>query len=1475
MGIAAVTVALVSFVLAKAAAQTPGTLPTRFQHLTQQDGLVQTAVVAITQDSLEFLWFGTWDGLYRYDGTGLRRFAPLAFDSTSLVYSSVKGLATGAGGNVYVSTDGGGLDLYDARTETFRRACHAFGTPCNTGDRTTQSLGNTPYGTFFDQPSGLLSRIDPKHETISTVNADATRLDGRAFAYAAAPDGRLWVGTLSGYLHAFGANGALRRTELRDAGGAPTFDPIRGLHYDAGSRLYVATDGGLRVLDLATGAMLPIPEALRRRRCTAITPGVAGELWIGTWEGLVRLDPAHGQVTEYRHNPRNPTSLLAGEVYSLYLDRQQVLWVGTRTGVSRLPLTGARMGGRFDEAYDLENASPAGVWHFCKTRDGDLWVLLERGIDRYDPSGRLVRTYLPRELGIGTAADNTLATLRSLHLAADGTLLVQGIQGEPRGYQLARFDPVLGQPRGQVAFTSANTSDYGDSPLPALRNDGQPQVWSRVAGQRCPTRYVDSLQRYVRYCPPADSPEDSVRQTFSTVVQARNGLTYFGAYQSGILVFDSRADTWRRYRYNQNDPRGLPSDIVLDLAEDSRGGIWAGTYGAGLSRLDPEAGTFVHYDSKNSALANEVVYSVVVDARDRVWVATNYGISVLDQGTGQFFNFGLEHGLQNMEFNAAAKYVAADGEVFFGGISGFNRFYPDSLLSHGRAAPVVLTGVNVRGEPWSSPGAPAAPFLSALSLAAAERDVEISFAALEFAFPAATRIRYRLVGYAEDWTEAGPRRSVSYTNLDPGRYRFEVQAANGTGEFDGATATLDIDIRWPWWRTWWAYGAYALLVGGAAYILYGFRQNRLRERQRLVRQRAEAAQLRELDRVKTNFFTNVSHEFRTPLTLISGPLDDLLRTDELALLPPRHRQNLTLARENAGRLNELVEELLDISQLEAGHLRSRPSAIEVEPFLELMLYEHRQLAARKGVRLRVEGIGEDLPTVTADPQHLQRILGNLVSNGIKFTPSGGQVVLEVRVGGVSSAAHSLEPVERGPAACVHFTVRDTGRGIPAADLPNVFDRFYRVDESDASRTIGTGIGLSLARELARLEHGELNVTSTEGSGSRFSLSLPLSRGAEADVREDAGPALANPAPITVPIEALPRSPMPTAFVQPANHLPHGFTPAPVPATSLVPASTRASAPATAAVLAKDLIRLPDAEDERPSVLVVEDHARIRAYIAQQLSDDYRVLEAADGAEGILIAEQFLPDLIVSDVMMPIKDGLELCDTLKASVHTGFIPIVLLTARSARHQRLEGLRHQADAYLTKPFDAEELALVIDKLIQERRRWRERLVGAGRVSLGLDAAGKVTVLPEGAFAASSSDADASESDAGKSDSVLATASFRPAKARLTGQEIAFLKEVDAALHECHGDETWTVEGFAERLHVSRSHLHRLLVDLLDRPPSQLLREYRLQRAAALLDVGEGNVSEVAYAVGFKSVAHFSNAFTELYGVRPSGWGERAAV
>ena len=539
-----------------------------------------------------------------------------------------------------------------------------------------------------------------------------------------------------------------------------------------------------------------------------------------------------------------------------------------------------------------------------------------------------------------------------------------------------------------------------------------------------------------------------------------------------------------------------------------------------------------------------------------------------------------------------------------------------------------------------------------------------------------------------------------------------------------------------------------------------------------ARAAAEAAALREVDEARSRFFANVSHEFRTPLTLTLGPLDDVL-AGEYGPVPEEAAEPIGLARRSAGRVLDLINQILDVSRLESGHTSLRARRLDLGAFADAQAEAFVPLAAHR--RISVDVVSPAAPVeVWADPGHLGTVLANLLSNALKFTPGGGTVSVEVSTDGGDA----------------HVVVRDTGPGIAEADLPHVFDRFYQA-EGAAGRPLGSGIGLALAHELAALHGGTLGAESAVGgpdggpSGSAFTLALPLGRG----------------------------------------HLtPEQIDPSPWEGATVVPAPEAEEKPPAAAPI-------PDDEDVT-TVLVADDQADIRAFVRRHLEGaGYRVVEAADGEEALDRVRQRLPDLVVSDVMMPRLDGLGLCRALRSDPETDFVPVLLLTARAAPEDRLDGLAEACDDYLTKPFDVRELVARVDNLIAIRRRLRERFAG-----------------PSGDGAAGSAPPIESADD-------------------------AFVASVRAAIEAGLADEAFGVGALAEAVGLSPSHLRRRTAELVGASPSDLIRTARLDRAADLLAARAGTVSEVAYGVGFKSVAHFSNAFLAHTGSRPSAYAEAA--
>lgn len=674
-----------------------------------------------------------------------------------------------------------------------------------------------------------------------------------------------------------------------------------------------------------------------------------------------------------------------------------------------------------------------------------------------------------------------------------------------------------------------------------------------------------------------------------------------------------------------------------------------------------------------------------------------------------------------------------------------------------------------------------------------QRSFVIDLAATPSSPPERQRFLYRLIPYDHGWVEGGARRTAFYTQVPPGTYTFQVVASGPDGRWSERPGSLQLEVVPQLWETGWFSILCGLAIAAAVLLaarlwVVGQRTGRQRleslvaERTATIAEQAE--KLRELDRLKSQFFANVSHELRTPLTLILGPLGDALE-GRFGPVGGDLRRQLAMAGSNAQRLLTLVDQLLDVARLDAGRLRLRVRRCDLAALVRQRVEAILPLAERREIDLSLE-VPPETVEIWCDETQIEKVLENLLSNALKFTQRGGRVQVALAV---PSGADR-----------VRLSVRDNGPGIPADQVERVFERFHQV-EPLAMRWPGVGIGLALSRQLVELHQGTIAVESAPGKGSCFTVTLLRGRAhLTAELLEEGTP---KPRPL----------PSSSFFLVP----PAVFdTPLPTP-----------------------LDNVQDLAEDRTTVLVVEDNPEVRTYIRRQLEPDYRVIEAADGAEGLAAARHFVPDLVVSDVMMPGLDGNALFRSLREDPELELVPVVLLTAKASAESRLQGLRDGVDDYLVKPFDPRELRARVDNLIASRRRLLERL------------------------------GSAAPADAGPPQPPRP---LRVSEVQVPAADEAFLARVQRIIEERLGDSELSVEALADAVGCDRSYLLRKLRSLTGETPSGLIRSLRLQRAEQLLRAGAGTVSEIAYGVGFKSVAHFSNAFQERYGERPSAFAAR---
>ncbi len=636
-----------------------------------------------------------------------------------------------------------------------------------------------------------------------------------------------------------------------------------------------------------------------------------------------------------------------------------------------------------------------------------------------------------------------------------------------------------------------------------------------------------------------------------------------------------------------------------------------------------------------------------------------------------------------------------------------------------------------------------------------QNDIRLEFVALNYTAPEQNQFEYQLIGYDEDWQSTGAVNPyATYTNLESGEYTFQVRGANNDGHWNLEGTTLSIIITPPWWATLWAYFLYALIVFSIIALIYRFQLNR-----RLAE--AEARRLQELDSAKTRLYTNITHEFRTPLTVIEG-MADQIREDPKQWFG----EGLDLIKRNNRRLLELVNQMLALRKLESGNMPVQMVHGDVVNYLRYVMESFHAHAESKDIRLHFLCEQEKID-MDYDPEKLQTIVSNLLSNAIKFTPAGGNVYLQVRI---PTSNHLL------------LSVKDTGAGIPEDQLPHIFDRFYQADSGSTREVEGTGIGLTLTRELVRLLGGDINVDSKSGKGATFTVLLPVTKEVEkVNASETIRPAVQTAA--------------------------HGAPTA--PESNFLEGDKEESKPPS----------------DLPRALIVEDNQDVTRYLQACLRGQYHLETADDGQKGIEKAIETIPDIIISDVMMPGKDGYEVCRTLRQDFRTSHIPILLLTAKADRDSKLEGLEQGADAYLTKPFDKTELEVRLRKLIELRRQLQERY---GQKSGFLKP--------------------------GKS----------PAPA---DSEDAFLLRLRETVEANISDENYGISELCRDLAFSRTQLHRKLRALTGQSTSHHIRSIRLERARELLETTGLNVSEVAYEVGFSSLSYFSQVFSKYHGRTPT--------
>lgn len=1345
----------------------------KFEHLTIEQGLSHNFVMYMMQDRKGYLWFGTGNGLDKYDGYRFTNYKFDPHDSTSVPKNQVFMMWEDNEGMIWVGTSEGTC-RFDPRAGKFTRLeksadnPHAF--------KYAQSFNEDAEGNLWVGGSfaGELRQIDRKTGKFSATNYAAMlrplsdsspKNTNNLHVTFQDKQGTLWVGSPSG----------LHRVKLTpQGGGKPSkvsfthyrHDPsdlntlggnrVTGIYEDHRGILWIMTlEGVLNAFDPKSGKFTRFepdpknPLQIFGLLSTGITEDLEGNLWIGTFNGLYKLDKERKVFTSYIHDATDPGSIINNAIFSLLVDKSGILWVATMGGVDKLDPHKKPFGLYRHDPSNPHSLSHNSVAAIGEDKKGVVWVGTRGGgLNALDKRTGAFTHYRhdPKDGG-SLRSDTASAILED----RDGNLWIGN------GEALSLFD------RNKKTFIHHPLNhpflhNPAASPIYTIYEDRQGIFW--LGTDNGIISFDRKTGKTISYPYDPNKPDRISDYWALAILEDSKGNLWIGPGSQALTRFDRKTGKFTHYKHDSRKPGSISSNTIPAIYEDSKGNLWFGTGEGGLCRFDYATETFTTYTEKHG-LAGNAVFSILEDNAGNLWLGTNNGLSKFSPAKQTFTNYDADDGLQSKLFTAIYTEAAAskgkDGTLYFGGINGFNAFNPADIHPNRYVPPVIITQFKLFDK--TIPGKGEA---KDIELDYDQNFFSFEFAALNYTNSHKNQYAYQLEGVDKEWIYSGSRRLASYTDIGPGTYVFRVKGSNNDGIWNEQGTSVQIIIHPPFWRTWWAYTLYGLLFIAA--VLLARREIVRREwlKANLKIKQVESDRLRELDTMKSHFFTNISHEFRTPLSLIQGTVEKLEKKDHCS----PDGQDYQLISRNADRLLQLINQLLDLSKLEAGKLNLHPQKGEITGFFKALAESFDVLFEKEQITYYCQFPAEPL-WVHFDPDKLEKIFTNLLSNALKFTPAGGEVTL------------SVEEIERYISqSIVKVTLQDSGIGIPSAQLTQIFDRFHQIDASNTRSYEGTGIGLALVKELVELHGGRITVNSAENKGTTFQISLPL--------------ALATEKESIASIETAMQKEFPVSEL---------FQPDIAPP-----------------VLTSNL-----AKSQAAQVLVVEDHADLRNFISSQLSDQYNVLQAENGLKAYELALDTVPDIIISDLMMPGMDGGSLCQKLKADERTSHVPIILLTAKADWESKLQGLETGADDYLTKPFKMEELKVRVKNLLESRMKLRERF--SKQINLN------------------------------------------PQEITVTSTDERFLQRALSILETNMANAEFDVEAFSKEIGLSRTHLHRKLTALTGQAPNEFIRTVRLKRAASLLQQHQGNNSEIAYAVGFSTLNYFTKCFKDFYGVTPS--------
>lgn len=1297
----------------------------RFDNYTQKDGLNYNIVQCAYQDAQGYMWFGTSQGLHRFDGY---TFYPYKYGSQEghVRGELVRCIFQDSRRRFWVGTENGGLNIYEPKSETF-------------------------------------STIPLSKNGLAKYSANSVVED---------MEGKIWVGTDEG-LAFLGEGLLLEYYQFLDSevGSIPF---IKTLTVDKYGRLWIGTgESGVKLFDPSTGDVKTILQDLEVRSICISKDGV---VWIGSYDrGVYTVDINDKNNVECKHQTNLPTSGAEASVKAICEDRDGRIWIGTRSGLICYDRELQRYVVNVNDVHNDITLVHNSVIDLFVDNKGDLWVCTRGGISYRNSEKQ------PFELIQESKNDNRYLNCEQVYafLEVPGSKVWVGTEsGGINVYDIKS---------GRFEYITQSNSNLSVNCIKSLAKVGDDVlVGTYMGGLNVMDVQTGKVKRVFRHSE-TDRTSISSDNVWSICI-CRNGDVLLGT-GSGVEKYNPNNGTFShmdKLAYNkevwkifEDSDKDLwiftPDEIIIyltkeertivykerarSIVEKSNSVFYIGSLERGLVEYNKYTGE-ISTISEKDGLSNNNVQSIL-EWGDYYIVCTTSGMSRIKKENKEIVNYDENDGLQSRQFHYGAVYVCTDGRVLMGGNAGFNIVDFSDVRVNEFIPPIVLEDVKVFNQDVQADQISIDENTgeTCLNLNYDQNMVTFRYSALSYSRADKNRFKYRLVGQSDSWIDAGHENKCTYTNLQPGSYIFEVRGANCDGVWNEKPLKVHLYVKPPFWKTWWFKTLMTLLVVGLVLMyLYHYR-SRMILKNKLVLEKQKAEEMEKVEQLKLDFFTNISHELRTPLTLILGPLSKILKDDGVS---SESKQMAVLAERNANKLLRLVNQILDFRKIESGSLQAIYKPGDLPALLETVVRAFQTEGEAKGIQISLDV--DDAARgrrMLFDSDKIEKIVDNLVSNSMKFTPRGGSISVKLDI--LSQHTYS----EGNISDSYQITVADTGKGMTEEDQKHVFERFYQSnDEKEAG--IGTGIGLNLVFDLAKLMDGEVLLNSKKGEGTTFRVVLPLFETSENVAEEETS-------------------------------------------------ENKETADKD------DIDPVSLSGEDKPVLLIAEDNEELRKFVAIHFETRFTVVEAEDGRIALEKAEEQIPDVVITDLMMPNICGDELCNKLKHDERTSHIPIILLTAVHSKESEIESLKRGADDYITKPFDIE----VLDQKVMNMMRLKEKIRSRFKIEMISEPTKVVTQSPDEKFM------------------------------------IRAMKVIEDNL----SDADFDIEKFAVEVGVSRMQLYRKMNAITGMTVKEFIRNIRIKRAKQLLEDGAMTVSEVAYNVGFKDIAYFRKCFKQQVGINPS--------